>query len=729
MVDLSLPELYINRELSWLAFNERVLEEAQDPTKPLYERLMFSGIVSSNLDEFFMVRVAGLQRQVANNVVDAPADGLLPAEQLEAIGKRTHPMVEEQYRVWREELVPLLAEQGLVILPADALDAAQRKSARKTFVEKILPALTPLAVDNAHPFPHLRNKSINVALILRRKQRGTTKMANPRELSLALVQVPSVLPRLIQLPSRMGRAYMLLEELIAAHAAELFPGFIVKEAAPFRVTRNWDLAIDDEDSEDLLITIEDELRRRDRGSAVRVELAWDASRTLETTLCEALKVTAQDVYRINGPIHMPDMNALSKNDMRPIHRFEPLVPAMPRVFKTGAPIHEILRDRDVFLHHPYESFEPVVRFIEEAADDPNTLAIKMTLYRTSGNSPFVRALTRAAENGKQVAVLVELKARFDEENNIQWARHLEEAGVHVVYGLVGLKTHSKVALVVRREGSGIERFIHLGTGNYNPNTAKLYTDCSLFTSRPEIAEDVSALFNMLTGLSDPPKWRRLAVAPMDMADRVIAAIDREAEKAKAGKPSRVIAKMNSLVAPKVIQALYRASQAGVPIDLVVRGICCLRPGVPGVSENIRVRSVVGRFLEHSRVFVFGDEDEAEVFLSSADWMPRNLYRRVEVMFPVEDPAIKRRILDEVLGTGILDNTKARELNAEGVYTFAKRKKGAKAVNSQSMLIESAKKRRGSGASLGEARGQPDEAEQLVTLIKQQRGKKPKARRR
>jgi polyphosphate kinase len=693
-VRLQDPRLYINREVSWLAFNDRVLAEAKSAALPVYERLKFLGIVSSNLDEFFMVRVAGLKQQLTLNLADTGADGLLPGEQLTAIAERSHAMVAEQYRLWNEELVPALAAVGVTLLSPAALSAEQRAAARAHFHSAAFSALTPLAVDAGHPFPHLRNKSLNLAVLLRKEGRRK-KREGSRENLLAVVQVPAVLPRLVPLPSggAGGQAYLLLDELIAAQAGDLFPGYSVVGTAAFRVTRNWDLELDEDESDDLLHTIQEELRRRDRGAAVRLEIHASASADLERQLTEMLNLTPADVYRQAGPLQLNDLMALGDNDPRAEVRVEPLVPAVPPALRDADSMFQAVGAKDVLLHHPYESFEPVVRLLSEAAEDPQVLAIKMTLYRTSGDSPFVRALSRAAENGKQVAVLVELKARFDEANNIAWARRLEETGVHVVYGLVGLKTHCKVALVVRREGARIRRYVHIGTGNYNPTTARQYTDLSLLTTREEIADDCTALFNMLTGYADAPNWKRLAVAPLGLQHRVLDLIGREALRARKGEPARILAKMNSLVDPDVIRALYEASGAGVEIDLLIRGICCLRPGVPGVSERIRVSSVVDRFLEHSRVCAFGVGERTEVYLSSADWMPRNFHRRVEVMCPVEEPALRARLLDEALGVGLRDTVKARRLQVDGSYVAAEAVEPG--LRSQMVLLELA--RRVSGA--------------------------------
>jgi polyphosphate kinase len=681
--------LFLNRELSWLAFNERVLSEARNATLPMHERIKFLSIVSSNLDEFFMVRVAGIKQQAQGVVADLPADGMLPGEQLTAIAERTHRMSDEQYRVWKGELLPLLAANGLTVLSRDALTAEQKAAAKIWFQSNVFPALTPLAVDPGHPFPHLRNKSLNVAVVVRRG--GQRRRKELGESALAVVQVPSVLPRLVPMPSATGTAFLLLEELILLHAGDLFPGFAVDQACAFRLTRNWDLDIDEEESQDLLASIQQELRRRDRGAVVRLEIDNSASPALESQLTVALKISPADVYRVAGPLQLQDLTAISDSDPRMDNRVEPFVPATPSVLANADSILQLIGQRDLLLHHPYESFDPVVRFLEEAADDPNVLAIKQTLYRTTGDSPVARALVRASENGKQVAVLVELKARLDEANNIAWARRMEENGVHVVYGLIGLKTHCKVTLVVRREGNGIRRYVHLGTGNYNSATARAYTDLSLFTARPEIADDVTALFNLLTGYSTQPIWKRLAVAPTTLQTKVLELIERETQRARKGDPARITAKMNALVDPVVIRALYGASQAGVEIDLLVRGICCLRPGVPGVSERIRVISVVDRFLEHVRAFAFGVGAAADVFISSADWMPRNFHRRVEVMTPVEDPALKARIMDEVLGLGLKDNVKARQLQSDGVYVPIPLQLDGQTIRSQVVLLDAARR--------------------------------------
>jgi polyphosphate kinase len=675
-LDRESARLFLNRELSWLEFNRRVLEEASDPTVPLLERLKFLTIVSTNLDEFFMVRVAGLKQQLSGNVAETPPDGQTPADQLTAVSQGAHAMVAEQYRLWRDEVAPGMATTaGVRFLRPASLTAEQRALIASTFSREVWPVLTPLAVDSGHPFPTLRNRSLNLAIALQ-KEKG--KAAHHQTI-VAVVQVPAVLPRLFEVPAgpppdgapaesaaRPAHAvsFLLLEDVIAMHVGELFPGFRVIGCSAFRVTRNFDLSIDEDEADDLLKTIQKELRRRERGNAVRLEIAHDTPSDVVDFLRTALRLEPDDVYRVDGPLHLTDLAPiLNRDDLRE-WKDEPFSPQIVPPLQEYDDIFAVIAARDILLQHPYESFDSVVEFISDAAADPNVLAIKQTLYRTSADSPIVRALTRAAENGKQVTAVVELKARFDEAPNIQWARTLEEAGVHVVYGLLGLKTHCKVALVVRREGGHIKRYVHLSTGNYNPSTARVYADVSYFTARDAFADDAGALFNFLTGYSSPPSWKRFAVAPVGLQERILALIDREAG---FGARGRIVAKMNSLVDASVIKALYRASQAGVSIDLIVRGICCLRPGVPGTSDNIRVISIVDRFLEHARIFHFGGGGKDEVYLASADWMPRNLVRRVEVMFPIEDPALKERLIKEILGVSLADNVKARRLSADGKY--------------------------------------------------------------
>jgi len=655
---------YLNRELSWLEFNARVLEEAADPSNPLLERLKFAAIFSSNLDEFFEVRVAGLQQQLYAGIEpqDYGADGLGPVEQLARIEARVHALVAEQHRLLDAEIMPGLAAAGIQRVALDSLEPAEREYLDRLFAREIYPVLTPLAIDPGHPFPHVHNKSLNIVLLVENVDSG--------QQLYGVVQVPALLDRVVALPGSgpLERLrYVLLEEIIAAHLGDLFGGFRVLAHTVFRVTRNTDLVINEDEAEDLLQTIEETLRQRILGEAVRLEILSSGDARFAQMLMGALDLREADVYRVNGPVDLTALMALHRSEGFRNLRDESLLPRQSPAFASGKNPFDVIRNQDVLVHHPYESFGAVVDFIDRAADDPQVLAIKQTLYRTSGASPIISALARAAQNGKQVTALVELKARFDEENNIVWARELEQAGVHVVYGIVGLKTHCKAALVVRREKSGLRRYVHLSTGNYNPTTARTYTDLGLFTANPDFGEDVSEMFNLLTGYSQRRRWRKLLVAPVELRERVIELIERERRHAEAGQPAHIIVKMNALVEVSVIDALYRASQAGVVIDLVIRGICCLRAGLSGVSEKIRVVSIVDRFLEHSRLFYFSNAGNPEVFLASADWMPRNFFRRIEVMFPVEDAQLKARIVDRILPTILGDNVKARVQNPDGSY--------------------------------------------------------------
>ena len=674
---------YLNRELSWLEFNARVLEEAADSTNPLLERLKFAAIFSSNLDEFFEVRVAGLQQQLYAGIEpqDYGADGLDPVEQLVRIEARVHALVAEQHRLLDSEIMPGLAAAGIQRVALDSLEPAEREYLDRLFAREIYPILTPLAIDPGHPFPHVHNKSLNIVLLVENAESG--------QQLYGVVQVPALLDRVVALPGG-GETperlrFVLLEEIIAAHLGDLFGGFRVLAHTVFRVTRNTDLAINEDDAEDLLQTIEETLRQRILGEAVRLEILASGDARFAQMLMGALDLRERDVYRVNGAVDLTALMALHRGEGFRALRDEALFPRQSPAFASGDNPFDVIRSQDVLVHHPYESFGAVVDFIDRAADDPLVLAIKQTLYRTSGASPILSALARAAQNGKQVTALVELKARFDEENNIVWARELEQAGVHVVYGIVGLKTHCKASLVVRREKTGLRRYVHLATGNYNPTTARSYTDMGLFTANPDFGEDVSEMFNLLTGYSQRRRWRKLVVAPVALLERVIALIERERGHAESGKPARIIVKMNALVEVSVIDALYRASQAGVEIDLVIRGTCCLRSGLPGVSERIRVVSIVDRFLEHSRVFYFGNAGNPEVFLASADWMPRNFFRRIEVMFPVEDAQLRTRICDRVLPTILGDNVKARVQNPDGSYRRAVVPEGQPPVRSQTAL--------------------------------------------
>jgi polyphosphate kinase len=679
------PSLYINRELSWLEFNRRVLEEARDPTVPLLERLKFLAIFESNLDEFFMVRVGGLQQKAQANIAYGSGADRMPVKvQLERIGQCVRGMAEECYRCLLDEVLPALEKEGILLRGLKDLSDADRQYLGEYFRRAVFPVLTPLAIDPGHPFPHLLNKSLNLAVVLERP-------AHPEKL-FAVVQVPAVLPRFVGLPAPSnGKAprnvFVPLETVIRLHLPELFPGMRLEHDTLFRVTRNSDFEIDDDEVEDLLKTIEEEVRKRRRGAAVRLQIGADAPAEVEQFLTAALDLDPADVYRCPGLLDLTGLFQVHGLTSYP-HLLDPqFVPTVVAEFAQATSIWSAIRTRDILVHHPYESFGHVTDFIEAAARDERVLAIKQTLYRTSSDSPVVRALQRAADNGKQVTAVIELKARLDEERNIVWARELEKAGVHVVFGFVGLKTHCKVALVVRREDDGIRRYVHLGTGNYNPQTARIYTDLGYFTCNADFCEDVSALFNYLTGYSDLPQWKKLIVAPSRMQGFMVEHIDREAAIQKEGKEGRIIAKINGLLEPAVVQSLYRASRAGVKIDIICRGICALRPGLPGFSENIRVVSIVDRFLEHSRVFYFGNGGDPIVYIGSADWMDRNLSRRVEVVFPIEPPELKQRLIREVLATVMADNTKARELLPDGSYRRLSPGPGQERVRSQERFLE------------------------------------------
>lgn len=681
------PSLFINRELSWLEFNARVLAEAANRKVPLYERLKFLAIFSSNLDEFFMVRVAGLQAQLSGQIDEVPPDGLTPVQQLEAIASRAHELVAECYRIWNEDVVPELRDAGIALIKPDELAKDEQAALDEHFRKDIFPVLTPIAIDPSHPFPHVRNKSINVGVMFARSEHGA-------EPSFGLVQVPTSLPRLIRVPlAGTRRAYVALEDLILRHESMIFPHMRIVGQYAFRVTRNFDIELDEDEAEDLLLTLQAELRKRERGHAVRLGVTGEAPEDSIQWLCRELDIDPErDVYHVDGPLFLGDMTEVTQGDDRRDLRDESYTPVYPPPLRDSDDLFETIRERDILLHHPYESFEAVVDFIAQAAEDPSVLAIKQTLYRTGGESPMVRALQRAAEAGKQVTAVVELKARFDEASNIQWARALERSGVNVMYGLLGLKTHAKVLLVVRKERTGLRRYVHLATGNYNQQTARLYTDLSMFTAREEVGEDATALFNLLTGYSAPARWNRMIVAPLGLHEAVLGLITRETEHARQGRPSGIVAKMNSLVDADVITALYAASQSGVKIDLLIRGICCLRPGVPGVSDNIRVHAVVDRFLEHSRLFHFVNGGDDEVFASSADWMPRNFRRRVEVMWPIVDPQLARRAIEEILGTMAADSAKGWRLTAEGAYQRVKVAADAKPLRSQVRFMEVARER-------------------------------------
>ncbi len=681
--------IFLNRELSWLAFNHRVLEQVRSERHPLLERVRFLSIVSSNLDEFFEIRVAGLMQQKDSGVTEAGADGLAPEAQLDGIHERVTALVAEQYRCWHELLLPALADEGIEFRTAKDLNPAELKWVQSYFRNQVYPVLTPLALDQSHPFPQLGNKTLNIIVSL---DNPTTPEV---ERHVAILPVPRILPRLVELPpAKTGspRRTIFLSEIIKLCAGQLFPGYRLNAAHAFRVTRNSDLYIDEEESENLLKKIEDELRNLRRGAAVRLEVEDGVHPDLFELLCENLSVSKNYVYRINGPVNLLRLQALADVD-RPDLKFAPFAPVNLTPLAEPARIFETLRVQDVLLHHPYDSFQPVVDFVEQAARDPQVFAIKQTFYRTSGDSPLVRALIEASHNGKQVTALVELKARFDEANNIQWAKQLEEAGVHVVYGLVGHKTHCKLCLVVRREGRRMRHYAHLGTGNYNPRTARFYTDLSYFTSRPGITGDVAHLFNSLTGFSRTPAFRHLLVAPYNLHRRIRELIAREKRNAAAGKPARIIVKMNALVDHATIESLYAASQAGVKIDLIVRGVCCLVPGVKGLSENIRVRSIVGRFLEHARAMYFENAGgEPLILAGSADWMPRNFFRRIEVVFPIEDPALRRWMMRDFFAPELRDNANAHALRADGTYQPVKRRTGQPSFSVQDHLMATANRR-------------------------------------
>jgi len=684
--DMPLPpsSLFLNREIGWLAFNKRVLEEAADTTVPLLERVRFLAISASNLDEFFEVRVAGLQAQYYDNVEpqDSASDGLGPLAQLHEIGGMAHPFVKEQYDLWFNELRPALAQKGIQILSPEDLDSEQNAWLDTYYDTWVFPVLTPLAIDPAHPFPHLHNKSLNLILRLEGLNQDQHRTL------FAVLQVPSVIPRLVKLPTSENGSvdrpkFVFLEDVIGPRLGSLFGGFKVSARAAFRVTRNSDLTVQETEIKSSLIsTIEETLRRRKWGAAVRLEIDAKAEDAFVSLLQHALDLDDRDIYRVHGPVDLTAMVGLAKIEGFRELKETPWEPQTPAQFLNRSNIFQAIRESDQLVHLPYESFGTVTSFIELAAEDPQVLAIKMTLYRTAEDNPIINALIRAAENGKQVTVLVEIQARLDEENNIVKARMLQNAGVHVVYGMVGLKTHCKAALVVRREHDGIRRYIHLGTGNYNPTTGRVYTDLGYFTCKEEFGEDASALFNLLTGYSQGHEWNKLVVAPMNLADRVIQLIDRERQHALAGKPARIIAKMNALVDPYAISALYEASKAGVKIDLIVRGPCCLRPGVAGISENVRVISIIDKFLEHSRIIYFQNGENPEVFLSSADWMPRNFRRRVELLFPIDDARLKNRIVDGILGVTLADNVKARILQADGTYARVRPQPGEPRIRSQ-----------------------------------------------
>ncbi len=680
------PALYFSRELSWLSFNERVLEEALDPSAALFERLKFVAIFGSNLDEFFMIRVAGLKQQIDAQVLKRSDDGRAPAEHLLAISSQLRGSLELQQRLLREQLFPELESVGIVIKAVADLDEEQQASLERTFDDRVFPVLTPLAVDGAHPFPYISNLSLSLGVEL--------EEVTPEgvQIHFARVKIPPTLPRFVPVDGAPEgcRWFVLLEDLIAHHLDALFPGMEVRESYLIRVTRDADFDLQEDEAGDLLAAIESELQKRRFGEPVRLEIDRSMPEYLRDFLLRALDLSEVDCYAVDGMIGLSDLWSIVNLPGYDAYRDPPFTPATPKRLIGVTDLFAAIADGDLLLAHPYESFDPVVQFIEQAAEDDRVLAIKMTLYRTSGtNSPIVRALLTAAENEKQVAVVIELKARFDEENNIEWARRLERAGAHVVYGYTDIKTHAKVTLVVRDEEAGIRRYIHVGTGNYNEKTSRLYTDLSLFSARPELGTDVAQLFNALTGFAKITDYEDLLVAPVTMRRELIAFIDREAEHARAGRPAAIRAKVNAITDAEMVRALYRASQAGVPIDLSVRGMCILRPGVPGVSETIRVRSIVGRLLEHSRIFEFANGGERQLYLSSADWMGRNLDRRVELAVPVLDPMLAETIASNILSVTLADNCKSRELQADGTYVRCRPAAGEPPIDSQQIFLKRA----------------------------------------
>ncbi|RNC28643.1 MAG: Polyphosphate kinase [Candidatus Dichloromethanomonas elyunquensis] len=677
-MDLDDNRLYINRELSWLDFNKRVLEEAFDKTNPLIERLKFLAITASNLDEFFMVRVAALKEQLEAGYNKPDPAGMTPEKQLDEISKEVHKLVKKQYSCLTKSILPALNKEGLFFVDFNDLNDEQKDYLYQRFTEIIFPVLTPMAIDKSRPFPLLANKSLNLAV----KLKGT-------EECFAVVQVPSVLPRIMELPSNEnGRLFIFLEDIIIAYIDTLFAGYSVKSVLPFCIIRNSDLDIDEEDTEDLLKEIERSVANRKWGSPVRLELIKDSDKDLREFLVEMLDIIEEEIYEVTGYLDLTVWMNFSSVDGLENLKHQPLVPQNPPFFQEKADMFAVIRESDQLVHHPYESFDCVVEFIRQASEDPGVLAIKQTLYRVSGNSPIIQALIRAAGNGKQVTVLVELKARFEEAKNINWARTLERAGCHVIYGLVGLKIHCKAALVVRREEEGIRRYVHLSTGNYNDQTAKLYTDIGMFTARESFASDISALFNYLTGYTRIPTLKKIQVSPISLRQFLAKMIDNEIDMVQQGKEGRIIAKMNSLVDQDIIKLLYQASQAGVKIDLIIRGICCLRSGQAGLSENIRVISIVGRLLEHSRIFYFQNGGDSKIYLSSADWMPRNLDRRVEITFPIEQEDLKKRII-KILSITLSDTVKARLQKKDGRY-FHLDRRGKERIESQLIFYEKAK---------------------------------------
>jgi polyphosphate kinase len=676
--------LFFNRELSLLEFHRRVLEEALDRSNPVLERLKFLSIFSSNLDEFFMIRVSGLKEELEENITELSADGMTPGEQLVEIRKRVLPMVESQARCLCDDILPELESAGIHVVAYESLSKPERESLRSYFMEKVFPILTPLAVDQSHPFPYISPLSLNLAL--RVEAPPGKSSADPKHRHrprFVRIKVPSVVPRLVQV-GNLGSKFVLLEEVIEKNSDTLFPGMIVGKCYRFRVTRDADIEIREDEAEDLLRVIQQELRRRPFGQPVRLEVSEGMPEEMVSYLLESLDLSEEDVYVTDAPLVVQDLTSLYKLN-RPDLKDEPFVAARPQ-WKSGRSIFDVLKERDVLLHHPYDAYDTVTDFINEAVEDPQVVAIKICLYRTGPDSPIPPALIRATEKGKQVTALIELKARFDEESNIEWARKLDEAGVHVVYGILGLKTHGKLTLVVRREGEALKRYMHIASGNYNPTTSCTYTDLGLFTADDEIGADATELFNYLTGCSRQMEYRKILVAPVNLREKMEALIDREISNAENGRPAHIMAKINRLADKQMIEKLYAAAAAGVKIDLIVRGICMLRPGVPGLSETITVRNIVGRLLEHSRVFYFANGGQEELYLGSADWMSRNLKHRIEVVTPVTDPASKAYLKAELLTAYLSDNLKVRVLNSDGTYSKVEPNPAEEAFDSQMYFV-------------------------------------------
>ena len=679
--DLQNPALYTNRELSWLDFNYRVLGEARDKTIPLFERLKFLSITSSNLDEFFMIRVASLKDMVNAGYAKPDIAGMTPEVQLDAISVKTHDLVNTQYTTYNRSLKPMLKQNHVIIIDSfEELSSAQEKYVDQYFMQDVYPVLTPMAVDSSRPFPLIRNKSLNIGALISDK-------ADESEYDFATVQVPSVLPRFIEIPSenREDRTLMLLEQVIEKNIQKLFLNYKVICAYPYRIMRNADLSIDEEDAADLLKEIQKQLKKRQWGEVIRLEVEDGMDKRLLKTLKKAMNVGEASIYRINGPLDLTFLMKVNGLEGYEHLKYPKYQPQISGDIHPEEDLFSQIRRKDILLAHPFQSFDTVVDFVRQASKDPKVLAIKQTLYRVSGNSPIIASLAEAAENGKQVTVLVELKARFDEENNIIWAKKLEKAGCHVIYGLVGLKTHSKITLVVRQEEDGIRRYVHLGTGNYNDSTAKMYTDMGLLTCAKPIGEDATAVFNMLSGYSEPLQWNKLTLAPLWLRGKFLELIHQEEVNAQEGRPAHIIAKMNSLCDKEVIMALYKASAAGVKIELIIRGICCLKTGIPGISENITVKSIVGNFLEHSRIFYFYNNGWENIYMGSADWMPRNLDRRVEILFPVEDEVCKKQVM-HILDIQLKDNVKAHYLQADNTYQKPD-KRGKALVSSQDYFCQ------------------------------------------